>query len=104
MVLELADNNESNFLNIPYENKVYKVNPAYFDKLNDYEFSNLFLELQEVNKIDPIKFIRERDIRRSKINLPPTKFNPTLSGGVPWLKKAGAEIKSWFHQREILLL
>ena len=101
MFLELADNNTIEKIFIPGINggANFVVNPSFFDKLNDYEYSNSISEILQFNpQIDLLQLISERDSRRKKLGLRPTNYSPELSSKFgTWLSVTGKKIEKFFQ-------
>jgi hypothetical protein len=100
MYLELADNNKITQLFIPATeaSRNFIISPTFFDRLNDYEYSNAISEILEFNpKVNLNQLIAERDSRRSIMGLPKTHFQPELSSKFGnWLKSTGSKIEHFF--------
>lgn len=100
MYLELADNTTITKLFIPATevNRNFLVSPLFFDRLNDYEYSNAISEIMEYNpKVNLMQLIKERDMRRAAMGLPKTNFQPEFSSKFGnWLKETGSKIEKFF--------
>lgn len=101
MILQLEDSNSKIYIPTG-ENTGWNVDPKFFDKLNDYEFSGVISEAMAFNNIDLPLFIAARDIRRQKIGLPKTNFQQIEMSGKfgDWLKQAGKKIENFFKPSE----
>ena len=80
----------------------YTVPFSFFDKLNDYEFSQTIAELLAFNpNFDLRAAIRERDERRKNLGLQATNYNPLLESKFgDWIARTGKKIEQFFKPTE----
>lgn len=100
MFLQLEDQQQ---IFVPGEkNPGYMVDFSFFDRLNDYEFSQTIAELLAFNSgFNLNNAIRQRNIRRAAIGLPATNYSPMLESKFgDWIKRTGKKIEGWFKPSE----
>lgn len=103
MRLLLADSGGTGkTLFLPSNSGNFNVDPVIFDRLSDFEYTNLLSDLIVVNPgLNVDGLIRERDLRRAKMRLPRTVLVPGMSSKFgDWLHKAGEKISAAFKPTE----
>ena len=102
MYLQLQDGNELTIFVPKDGNKGYSVPFSFFDRLNDYEFSQTIAELLAFNPGFDLKAgILARNIRRAQMGLNPTVYFPLLESKFgDWIKRTGKKIENAFKPSE----
>lgn len=102
MYLQLHDSGIPEIFVPKDKEKGYKVPFSFFDKLNNYEFSQTIAELLAFNPgFDLTYAIAGRNERRAKLGLQPTVYYPLLESKFgDWIKRTGKKIENAFKPSE----
>jgi len=102
MYLQLQDAGEITIYVPKGANSGYSVPFSFFDKLNDYEFSQTIAELLAFNPGFDLKAaVQQRNQRRANLGLKPTVYFPMLESKFgDWIKRTGKKIENAFKPSE----